>query len=124
MVETALSWFPVITLVTLLISAFVFAPLGLFHSTRSFAANALIASSYLVGMMLWVIASFYAFSFFSWWGVLIGIALLGIGVIPVALLGLAMASEWTEVLMLLCVLTAGYGFRLLGVWYLSRSPSE
>jgi hypothetical protein len=104
------------------IGAFVFAvdvlillPLSIPRRFRPLTSVAIYVSSFIFGFTVWLYGLFYTFTLWGPFAVLIGIFLLGIGVVPFAIIATALKGMWAEVgtLILLVVLT--FGCRVISV---------
>lgn len=65
----------------------VFLPLALFKKTRAFSATAMYFSSFVFGTTAWFYSAAMTFALFGWLGLIIGLLVLGIGVVPMAFFG-------------------------------------
>ena len=61
-------------------------PLAAFKATRAFAGLSLTILSYLFGATAWLYGAACSFAAFGWVGLIIGLALAGIGVVPLAMI--------------------------------------
>ena len=80
--------FPVCILVLL--------PLSIPLKTRGWAATGLLWSSLAFGAMLWLYSIIYVYAVWGIIGVLVGLALFGLGIVPVAVLAAVIHSEWSS----------------------------
>lgn len=89
-VDTAFALFETISPilgVAFLAIFFVFIPLGLFDSTRGFAAISLYVISLIFGFTIWVYSAGVAFGLLGWFWLIVGLLLAGLGVVLIAFLG-------------------------------------
>jgi hypothetical protein len=124
MVQVFFDWLPAVVGVTTLASIFIFAPLGIFRATRSFAGGALIGASYIFGVSLWIYGAIATFGHWGWIGLIVGIVVLGVGVVPIGLLALALESQWEWLMNLGALLISMMVARFLGLWYLAKTGKE
>ena len=75
-----IAWIGVAIVVVILL------PLAIFHKTRSFAGTGIFFSSYIFGITTWFLGAAVTFVTWGWVGLLIGLMLGGIGVVPIAIL--------------------------------------
>ncbi len=68
------------------IVVFVLLPLSLFKGTRPFAAVCIFFSSYLFGITTWFLGAAVTFATWGWLGLIIGLLLGGVGVVPIGIL--------------------------------------
>lgn len=120
MVATFFDWLPVAVEVATLLSIFVFAPLGIWRRTRPFAGWALVVASYVLGAILWIYGAALTFSYWGWVGLVVGLLVFGVGVVPMGLLATALHSEWAWFFQLSVLLVSVFTIRLLGAWMLER----
>lgn len=109
---------------TTFFSIFVFAPLGIFRLTRSFAGGALVFASYVFGLILWVYGAIATFLYWGWLGLIIGLVIVGVGVVPMGFLALALRFQWEWLANLGLLLASMVGSRLLGLWYIARQTGS
>jgi hypothetical protein len=74
-----------ICLVVFAVCLLILLPLTFVGRTRYFAATSLLIASYLFGLTLWVACCAMTFSYFGWFGLIIGLVFAGVGVFPLAL---------------------------------------
>lgn len=84
-----LSW------IALAIVAFILVPLAFFRRTRGLAGALIFGSSFLFGLSLWLWGLLVTFIVWGWVGVLVGIFLMGVGVVPIGMLAMLVEGEWS-----------------------------
>ena len=67
------------------IAIFVLVPMALFPNTRPQAGVGLFMASWLFGLTTWMLGAAVTFASFGWPGLLIGMFLLGVGVVPIGI---------------------------------------
>jgi hypothetical protein len=72
--------------VGVLIVVFILLPMALFRATRSVAGTGIFFLSYLFGITTWFIGATVTFATWGWLGLLIGLLIAGIGVVPIGIL--------------------------------------
>jgi hypothetical protein len=104
--EKALPYFVWLARITLGVVVIIFLPMAAFRQTQRFAAKALISASSIFGIALWVWGLTLTYNLWGGGAVLLGLVLLGVGVVPMAMLATAFAALWSTFgqLMLLAVL--------------------
>lgn len=112
--EKALPFFQWLAKITLGVVVLILLPLAAYHKTERFAANGLIQASSVFGLTLWVWALLLTYNLWGGGAVLVGVCLLGVGVVPMAMVATGIAKMWPTFgqLILLAVLT--YGTRRIG----------
>lgn len=119
-VDWLLNWLPDALASTTLTAFLILAPLGIFKWTRPFAGASLIFASYFFGITLWFWGAVATFEYWGWPGLIVGVVLLGVGVVPTGLIALALHSQWEAIfnwgMLMMSLIVA----RLLGAWYLAK----
>jgi hypothetical protein len=68
------------------IVVFLLLPMALFRSTRPAAGTGIFFSSYLFGLTTWFLGATLTFATWGWVGLLIGLFIAGVGVVPIGIL--------------------------------------
>ncbi len=91
------------------LTAVLFLPLSVFKRLRNFTGGAIYLSSYIYGLVTWLIVFNLCYAIWGEWAVVIGILFLGGGVVPIALLATAIKGLWEPftILIVLSILTFG-----------------
>ena len=110
--QAALDMIPFITGITFLCCISIFPVLAIFQRTRAFAGGCFIASSFIFGF------TSAAITYVSWgiFALLAGLLVIGIGVLPMALIIICWHGDWSWLISILLMITFTYGFRLIGLW--------
>lgn len=80
------SWLPVAWL-AFGVSVFVLAPLSFWARARSWTTSGMIVASYIIGFTTWLLGAGMTFATFGWLGLLVGLLLFGVGVVPIGAIG-------------------------------------
>ena len=96
-------------------------PLYLFRKTKIFSASTIYYSSYLFGLQLWLSGLMLTLQIWGIWAVIIGLLLLGIGVIPIAIIATLFHGLWQELGELLLSLVLVFGSRMLGLYMIGKA---
>ena len=72
--------------VALMVIVLVFLPLAIWHKTRNAAGVGLLVTAYIFGVVTWLFCAAVTFGLFGWIGLIIGLLVLGVGVIPIAII--------------------------------------
>lgn len=75
-----ISWVGIAIVVLILL------PLSAFKATRGFAGICIFFSSYLFGITTWFLGATVTFATWGWLGLIIGLLLAGVGVVPIGIL--------------------------------------
>ena len=112
MSEILLPWFNLASILAFTFVLFVVLPLSVFRRCRRFAAVASLVSTFVFGATLWMGALLATFTLWGKWAVWIGLFMMGVGVVPIAILATLFKGMWSNLglLVVLTVLTFGTGF--------------
>ncbi len=89
-----LPWFSVFTWIALGLIVFVFLPLAIPRATRGVSSVALLVSSYVFGVTLWMYALLLTLTIWGIVAVVIGLLIFGMGVVPIAMLATLLNGMW------------------------------
>jgi hypothetical protein len=120
----ALPWLLVAGSRTFDICFFIFLPLCVFKKTRPWAGLGFYFASYVFGVTLWALSCVFAFGYWGYFGLVVGLLLAGVGVFPVALLAVLVHGDWPNVGWLLIGLALVIGTRFVGAVLTNGKPSE
>src|ERR1700737_4002186 len=85
-VETAITVYT-FSWIALAIAVLVFLPLAAWRKTRGAAGLGLFVVSYIFGATTWFLGAAVTFGSFGWIGLIIGVFIFGIGVVPLGIIG-------------------------------------
>jgi hypothetical protein len=86
------------------IAVVVLLPLAAWRRTRSTAGAGLLVASYVFGATTWFLGAAVTFGSFGWIGLIIGLFIIGIGVVPLGIVGAFFNLGVTELGVYLCVM--------------------
>lgn len=97
------------------INIIIFLPVSIVKKWRAFSGISIFISSYLFGAILYFSGFIISYSIWGVTALVIGLFLLGVGVVPIALLATLVHGLWIPffIMVALCVLT--YGSRMIGI---------
>jgi hypothetical protein len=98
--------------ITFIVSIFILLPLGIFKKTRLISSNGLLIASYVFGTTLWVWSFLLSYALWGFLGLLIGLFIAGIGVIPIAVLATLFSGEWAIFGQLILLVFVTFGSRI------------
>ena len=107
--------FGVLTLVGLALVVFVFLPLAIPRATRGFSSIALVIASYVFGAALWMGGFLLTLSIWGVVGVIVGLFIAGIGVVPIAMVATLVKGMWGSLFELVLLLIMTFGCRAGGL---------
>ena len=112
------------TNVAALVCIFLLLPLSLIHKARFVTATGFMISSYVFGIATWMLGLLITLQYWGVIGVIVGLAIVGVGVVPVGMLAAAINTSWTEVLILVIGLGFTFGARMLAIWIGEKYDAE
>jgi hypothetical protein len=101
--------------VTALVSIALFVPATFFASSRDWGAVGAYVASHVLGFCLWMFSVLLLYTFGNLFWVLVGVLLGGVGVIPLALIFTALASQGELFVQLLIAGILTYGLRAIAL---------
>ncbi len=118
---TILPWITILNGFTILIGLFILLPLALIKYTRIVGATALFAASYIYGATLCIWGCVISYAIWGLTGLIIGLLIAGIGVVPIAMLACAVKGLWSLLLQLMILLAITYGSRILALYLVEKT---
>ena len=109
-----LPWLETASRIAFDVCVFVLLPLCIFRKTRPWAGVAFVYASLLFGAMLFAYSCLFVFSVWGFVGLIIGLIIAGVGVVPVALLAALLHAQWAVLLDLVFGIVLTFGTRWLG----------
>ena len=111
-------------LVTVLASIVLLGPLSLIPRSSGFAAIGFVIASYIIRSILWVWGMAYAYTTWGLFGVIVGLMLFGVGVVPVAMFAALLHGDWGTLGLIIFTILITIGLRTLGNWLAEKSTRE
>lgn len=106
------------------ISIVVLLPLCAWRKTRSSAAGWLLASSYVIGLTTWFLGAGITFASFGWFGLVIGLLVLGVGVVPLGIMGAFFKLDANGLATsMLVMLIVTFGMRFAAAYFTEKSDT-
>lgn len=90
-------------------------PMSFFRKSRMYSGLGMYFSSYLFGFSMWIYSALIAYILWGLIALFIGLFLMGIGVLPIALLASLFHGEWTIFGNLVYMAILTYGSRMAGM---------
>jgi hypothetical protein len=117
-------WLVFIAALAFWVTVLIFLPLAFFRRTRGFAGASTYFTSYVFGLTLWVWSLLLSYTLWGIGGVIVGLFLAGIGVVPVAMLASLFNGLWPTLgeLVLLTIVT--FGSRSLGMYIMMKAEDS
>ena len=107
--------------ITVAVALFILGPLTAFGKTRVFAAIGLLICSYVFGVTLWVFSLLLTLYLWGWIGVVLGLAIAGVGIVPIAFLAALFKGQWTVLDTLFVMVVATFGVRFLAFYIADKA---
>ena len=95
--------------------------LVIFHKTRAYGGVILWLFSWLVGLSTWLLGAAFTFGSFGWIGLIVGLLLFGIGVVPLGVFGAVRQGELSFAGGLLAMAVGTYVIRICAAWAMSSA---
>jgi hypothetical protein len=111
--------FPLIKFIcvtTLQSCLFVLLPLGIFKTTRTFAATGFAISAMVIAITLWLFSVLVVYNYWGLGGLVAGIILGIVGIVPLAWTAAALNGAWGSVGWISLGLVLYLGFYVLGIY--------
>jgi hypothetical protein len=118
LVNLLLPGFITLSYIWIALNLLIFLPAGYFLKNKEVSGKSLLFSSFFLGITLWSWCLVLTFKTFGWFGVLIGVILLGIGIIPAGILAAIITQQFNVLLILLLIGVSIVIFRKAGLIYL------
>jgi hypothetical protein len=117
-------WLVLIASIAFWITVLIFMPLALFRRTRGAAGICTYCVSYVFGLTLWVWSLLLCYTIWGIGGIVAGLILMGIGVVPIAMLASLFNGLWSTLGELALLVLITYGSRLLGYYITSKADNS
>jgi len=121
--ERVYPWLVIITAIALFAVILILLPLSIFRRTRAFGGGGIYLASFVFGLTLWVWSLLISYTLWGITGIVVGLLLGGIGVVPIAILATLFHGLWSMVGQLLLVTAITFGTRFLGIWVMLKSEA-
>ena len=89
--------------------------LALVPAARGFSGLVIFLSSYIFGLVTWLLGFILAYALWGLWAVILGVLLFGGGVVPVALLATIFKGMWEAFFTLIALTVLTFGSRMGGL---------
>ncbi len=108
----------------LAVAVFVLLPLTIWRKTRGAAGAGLMVTSYIFGLTTWLLSAAVTFGSFGWFGLIIGLLVLGVGVVPLAIIGaIFKLDNGGLALVLFVMVVVTFGARFGGAYAASKTET-
>ncbi|MHB8405789.1 MAG: hypothetical protein ACYDCJ_10240 [Gammaproteobacteria bacterium] len=113
----------VIGWIALALNILILLPLSIFKWLRGFTGGGIFLSSYIFGLVSWLLGFVLTYALWGLWAVIFGILFLGGGVVPIALLATLFKGLWEPFFTLIVLTVITFGSRVGGL-LIASSASE
>ena len=96
------------------------APLAAFKATRKISSIGFLICSFVFGLVCWVCGFLVTYSFWGATGVVIGLVIAGVGVVPIGIIAALFHGIWSTAGFLLVLLILTFGSRALALALAAR----
>lgn len=100
--------------IALAIDVLLLIPLSIFKRFRGFTGIAIFISSYIFGLVTWLLSFTITYILWGSWPAALGVLLFGGTVVPFAILATIFSGRWYELVTVLILFTLTWGVRFLG----------
>jgi hypothetical protein len=114
----------VLNSIALFLTILILLPLSFFKKTMPFSGSMLLIASYVFGLAAWLKGFLWAYNIWGVVGVLIGVFLFGVGVVPVGALALLLNGMWEPLFALLLAVGTMYACRTYSVYVLAKAEND
>lgn len=119
--ERVYPWLVIINGILLLAVIVVLLPLAIFRRTRPYAGAGVYFSSFVFGLTLFIWSLLITYALWGVVGIVVGLLLMGVGVVPIAILACLFHGLWSVIGQLLLLLAISLGARFFGIYLMMRS---
>ncbi|NQU99582.1 MAG: hypothetical protein HQ538_02490 [Parcubacteria group bacterium] len=106
-----------LVIVVFIIDIIILLPLAIIKKTRKISGIGIIISSYVFGAFTWMCSFIIAYIIWGIAGLVIGLLLCGIGVVPIAMLATLFDGDWSTLLQVIIITAITIGSRYLGIYF-------
>ncbi|MBS1823493.1 MAG: hypothetical protein JST61_16230 [Acidobacteria bacterium] len=113
-------WIQLFAVLAVAVLFLVLLPLSAFKKTRTFAATSTMYVSLFLGLRLWMDGLLTTLAFWGVGGVVVGLFLAGVGVVPVGMLAALFHAEWARLFDLIIFTALTFGARYFAFWLAAK----
>jgi hypothetical protein len=99
----------------LILEFFVILPISFIPKCKEFCSNTIIYASYFYGFLTWVWGFVAAYFIWGKTGIIVGLLLFGVGVVPVGFLAALLNGQWLGLAFITFGIVLTYGTRAIGI---------
>lgn len=110
----------VIGWIVVAIDILILLPLSLFKGLRGFTGTAIFISSFLFGLVTWLLGFILTYAIWGLWAVIAGVLFFGGAVVPFALLATLFNGMWEPFFTVIILVALTFGARIIGILIAER----
>ncbi len=110
--------------ITFTVCILILLPIAIFKKTRQFSSIAFFIASYVFGIITWIWSFLLAYVSWGFIGLLIGLLIGGVGVIPIAMLATIFNGKWAALGQLVLLIVFTFGFRFLAIYFAEKADDN
>jgi len=114
-------WLLALNGLTFVLTVCVLLPNAIFSSTPRFAGNGMVVPYYVFGVTLWVWSLLLTYALWGFLGLLVGLVMAGVGVVPLAMLATLFNGMWSHLGQLVLLLVIALAVRMWGFALLEKA---
>jgi hypothetical protein len=122
--NNVLDYLNIAAVIAFAICVFVFLPLSLFRVTRNVSVYGFYISSVIFGVATWILGFLVTFQHWGVTGLLVGLFLAGVGVVPIGILASAFNASWPQVGDLALGLVLTFGARMTAATLAAKADHD
>jgi hypothetical protein len=112
--EKILPWLMLLSIIVLAFNIVILIPLSIISQTRPWAGLGFFISSFIFGMTGWFMGLLLTWTLWGGMAVIVGLLIMGIGVVPIAMLATLFNGMWIYLGILTLAIILTFGLRILG----------
>jgi len=113
--EKILPWLILLSILVLGFNIVILLPLAIIPPTRPWAGLGFFISSFIFGITGWFMGLLLTWILWGGLAVIIGLFIMGVGVVPIAMLATLFNGMWLELGLLFLAVVLTFGLRILGI---------
>jgi O-antigen/teichoic acid export membrane protein len=106
--------------IAIAIDILILLPLSIFKGLRSYTGTAIFISSFIFGLVTWLLGFILTYAIWGLWAVVAGVLLFGGAVVPFALLATLFNGMWEPFFTVLILAALTFGSRIIGMLIAER----
>jgi len=114
-------WLILVSVLAMGVSVLALLPLAAFKETRGHSGVGFFIVSYVFGATLWVWSLLLTYVLWGIGAVVVGLFIMGVGVLPIALLATGFKGMWSMFGQLILMTIATFATRVFGVWLIHKA---